>query len=628
MKRRKTQLRPNSAASRKPPDQHRDETKRTSDKNSKSSQIIIGLVVLSIVVALAIVLTARERAGSTTANSTAVEISQPAAVYSPRQAGTVTFNKDIAPIIFTQCANCHHSGQAAPFELLSYSDIVKRGRQIVAVTQTNYMPPWLPEAGHGQFANERRLSTTEKGLIKQWVEDGAPEGTTPPYPAPEFPNGWILGKPDLVIAMPEEYVLGADGSDLYRNFVIPSNLEKDHYVRAVEFSPGNARIVHHAFIKVDSKEASRSQDGKDGAPGFSAMDVSAEMPKGQFLTWQPGKQPDIAPDGLSWLLPSNSDFVVQTHLKRSGKSERFRPSIGLYFTNAPPSKPCVRTVLTSLALDIPAGESNYVVTDELTMPGDVTVLSVLPHAHYLAREMQSFAVLPDGTKKWLLLIKHWNFRWQGDYQYAQPVFLPKGTTVHMEFTYDNSTNNPDNPNPTPKRVTYGPQSCDEMCELWFQMSPRDAASVAAFEAASNQHLKSVFLLKAEHSLAVNPDDANACVDLGVLLFTAGNTNEAIADFVRAEKIDPKLDKAHFQMGVVLRSERRYSQSKAELETALRLNPTNSQAYGHLGFVFASLGDAANAERCFTNCLQLDPHDQLIEEALVELRQYRADRRHL
>jgi hypothetical protein len=629
MKRRKTQLRPGAAASKKPPGNLKSDTKRRSKTGKNRLRLILGVSVISFVAAMAVVLPMRHRTAVKTVGSPAaqaVEIVEPVVPYSPRPAGTITFNKDIAPIVFSRCASCHHSGQTAPFELLTYGEISKRGKQIVDVTQTNYMPPWLPEHGYGQFANERRLSSTEKGLIKQWVADGAPEGVTAPPPAPEYPNGWILGKPDLVVTMPDEYVLGADGPDIYRNFVIPAHEGMDHYVRAMEFSPGNSRIVHHAFVKVDSKGASRLLDGKDGAPGFLDMSVPAEMPIGQFLTWQPGKQPSVSPDGLSWLLPKNSDFVVQAHLKRSGKKERFRPSIGLYFTNAPPTKPCVRTVLTSLALDIPAGDSNYVVNDSMTLPADVEVLSVLPHAHYLAREMRSFAVLPDGTTKWLLFIKHWNFRWQGDYPYEQPVFLPKGTTVNLQFTYDNSTNNPDNPNPTPKRVMYGPQSSDEMCELWFQMATTNEAAVLAVQGAENEHMKDVFRRHAEHRLEVDPNDANAHVQMGIVLFGEGKNDEALAHFSCAEQLEPNLDEAHYQKGVVLRFEHRLADSRTELETALRLNPKNSQAYGHLGFVLANQGDAADAERCFTECLQLDPDDSMVQQALEQLRQIRARRR--
>jgi hypothetical protein len=582
--------------------------------------LLFGAGCLCLVAAMLILVRARHGTESKSARSGADEPENPDAPYARRSPGTVTFNKDVASIIFNRCAPCHHSGQPAPFELLTYRDVARRARQIVEVTQSTYMPPWLPEHGFGRFANERRLTADEKGLLQQWVTEGAPEGTSAPLPAPHFPEGWILGLPDLVVTMPDEYALGAEGTDVYRNFVIPVPGSQDRFVRALEFSPGNSRIVHHAFIKVDAKRASRLLDAQDAEPGFPGMSVPAETPNGQFLSWQPGKLPSIAPEGLSWLLPGNSDLIVQLHMNRSGKPERIRPSIGLYFTNTPPIKTCVRATLTSLALDIPAGESNYVVTDTLTLPVEVQVLSILPHAHYLAKEIQSFAQLPDGTKKWLLFIKRWNFNWQRDYQYAEPVRLPKGATVHLRFTYDNSTNNLRNPNPTPKRVMYGPQSSDEMCELWFQMLPNNEKEAAALKQSLNQHMQGVFQSGAEHRLAIDPNDARAHTELGIFLFGAGDNRQAVTHLARAIQIDPTLDKPHYEMGVILRSEHRLEESRAELETALRLNPNNAQAYGHLGFIFADQNDADNAERCFRRCLELDPTDSQIQEALRELQQ--------
>src|SRR5947209_14262560 len=388
---------------------------------SVSHSLWFGSCVACLVMAVVAWLLARQHAENKTTFSGSAPAESLDAPYAPRPAGTITFNTEIAPIIFNRCAPCHHAGQPAPFQLLTYDDVAKRAKQISEVTQSNYMPPWLPEPGFGQFANERRLTEIERGLIQQWAREGAPEGNSKALPAPQFPEGWVLGRPDMVVTMPEEYVLGADGSDVYRNFVVPVPGAENRFVRALEFSPGNPKIVHHAFIKVDQHRASRILDARDAEVGFPGMAVPAEMPNGQFLTWQPGKLPAIAPAGLTWLLPAGSDLILQLHMNRSGKLERLRPSIGLYFTNAPPTRRCVKTTLTSMALDIPAGQSNYVVTDALTLPVDVEVLSILPHAHYLASEIQCFALLQDGTKKWLLLIKHWNFKWQGDYQFAQPV---------------------------------------------------------------------------------------------------------------------------------------------------------------------------------------------------------------
>ncbi|HXG67520.1 MAG TPA: hypothetical protein VNO70_20630, partial [Blastocatellia bacterium] len=175
--------------------------------------------------------------------------------------GALTFNKDIAPIIFRSCAECHHPGGSAPFSLLTYQDVKKRASQIALVTRNRYMPPWLPEPGHGDFAGERRLSDAQIKLIQQWVEQGAAEGAPAELPpAPKFNEGWQLGQPDMVVKMPEPYTLPADGSDVFRNFVIPAPVSSTRYVKAVEILPGNKQIVHHANLLIDRSQSSRRRD--------------------------------------------------------------------------------------------------------------------------------------------------------------------------------------------------------------------------------------------------------------------------------------------------------------------------------------------------------------------------------
>src|SRR5262249_18742231 len=243
------------------------------------------------------------------------------------------------------------------------------------------------------------------------------------------------------------------------------------YVRAIEFRPGNAKIVHHAFVKLDRTPQSRTLEGEDGQPGFSGLQVPAEIPDGLLLGWQPGRMPSPFPDGMAFRTEPGNDFVFQMHLNPSGKMEQLQSSIGLYFTDRPPTKSCFRLELTSYTIDIPAGATNYVVEDSLTLPVDTQLLAILPHAHYLAKEMEGWAERPDGTRESLISIRHWNFNGKTDYRYAQPVSLPKGTRLAMRSLYDNSTNNLRNPNHPPRDVMYGSRSSDEMAELWFQLLP-------------------------------------------------------------------------------------------------------------------------------------------------------------
>ncbi|HEV8543346.1 MAG TPA: tetratricopeptide repeat protein [Verrucomicrobiae bacterium] len=532
---------------------------------------------------------------------------------------TVTFNNEIAPLIFQHCAVCHRPGQAAPFSLLTYSDVKKHSKQILDFTRSGYMPPWLPEPEprFGKFQNERRLSASEKELIQEWINQGTPLGEASALPPPsEFKGDWQLGKPDLVVNMSQPFPLGAEGPDVYRNFVIPLKLDRDRYVRAVEFSPGNPRIVHHAFIKVDATGACRRLEARDGRPGFDGMSVPAEMPDGQFLTWHPGELPSESPPGLPWRLPKESSLILQLHLNRSGKPEEIQSSVGLYFTDQLPTKSCIKLVLTSQVLDFPPGVSNSVITDSYKLPVDVQLLALLPHAHYLATEMQAFAELPDGQTAWLLRIKKWDFRWQGSYRYEEPVRLPKGSTVHLRYTYDNSANNIFNPNQPPKRVTYGAQSSDEMCELWLQLQtlPGEAQTLAKDHQG---HLFGVFLEGAESRVRAFPDSAEAHARLGALL-TGKDARRARQELAKAIELDSNCEMAHFELGVMYRSENDLQKAKRELQTVLRLNPENGPACGHLGFVFASLGQQKEAERLFHEALRLDPSDKIIQKLLADL----------
>lgn len=537
------------------------------------------------------------------------------------RSGKVTFN-DLAPIVYDKCAPCHRSGQATPFTLLSYRELFKRAKQIDEVVQSGYMPPWLPEPGYGDFLHSRRLTGSEKAVFHEWVAQGCLEGDRSSAPAPPtFPDGWTLGKPDLVVRLDRPYRLEAEGPDVYRNFVLPAPIDRDRFVRAIEVAPGNPRILHHAFVKVDPTSASRRLDAQDETPGFPGMTAPAEMPDGQLLAWQPGKVAAPGPEGLAWRLARGSDLVLQAHLNRTGKLEVFQPSIAFYFTDQPPARTCYKLALLSLALDIPAGANNYVARDSFVLPADLEILAVLPHAHYLAKEMQGYAILPDGSKKWLLRIPHWDFRWQGDYRYATPVSLPRGTTLHLEFSFDNSTNNFRNPHQPPERVVYGPQSTDEMCELWFQVLPSSAGDLDRLRHADNDHRHRLFVESAQHRLEVNPLDVKAHNELGVLLWDEGRRADGWQHLERATQLDPNFVDAHLNKGALLRLANKLPEAKAELETTIRLDPQNARAFGHLGFVYASMGDAQAARRSFLRSLSLDPNDAIVQSGLRELEEW-------
>ena len=532
----------------------------------------------------------------------------------------VTFSTHIAKIIHQRCAPCHHQGQSAPFNLLTYEDVQKRARQILDEIQKGSMPPWLAERGYGEFANERRLTEGEKALIQQWVAEGAPEGdprSAPPIP--QWPSGWLHGTPDLVGTLSRSYQLGPDGPDVYRHFVIPLSLDRDRLVRAVEFVPGNPRIVHHAFIRVDEEGQARKLEGKDGEPGFKNMVSTARMP-GQFLTWNPGSRPIVSPPGLAWRLKKNSDLVVEVHLNRTGKPEAFQPSVGFYFTEEQPTNTCYTFKLGSYALFFPAGVTNSIVRDSLVLPVDVDVLGVYPHAHFLGKEMQGYATKPDGVKEWLVWIKQWDFNWQGDYRFIKPVHLPKGTTLHLQFSYDNSTNNPANPNDPPARVLYGERSNDEMCELGLQVLTSRTNDANILAETVSRHRTKLISAGWRQRIMLDPKDAEALTRLGMSLWAENRRPEAWDYLERAVKVGPNVAEAHYNKGVFLRMHGQPAKARQQFEMALRLDAHFPKAHQQLGLALADLGLGADAQQNLEKALQVDPTDQLARDALTELRQ--------
>lgn len=388
---------------------------------------------------------------------------------SPPNVRPLTFNKDIAPIIFKHCAPCHHPGEVAPFSLLNYSDVKKRAKLISLVTQSRYMPPWKPEPGYGDFRGARRLTDEEIGMIKQWVEEGTPGGRADDLPpAPEFTEGWTLGKPDLILKMPKLFSVPADGPDVYHCFVVPMNLPQKTYLAGFEFRPSNRKVVHHALLVADANGSSRKLEAAPGA-GYPCFGGFGFLPSEFVGGWTPGATPAREPEGIAKPLGKGSDLVIQIHFHPTGKIETEQSTVGLYLAKDAPKKVPTDITLGSIDIDIPAGARNYKVTDFYYLPYAVEILSIIPHAHYLAREIKAFATLPDGTAKPLIWIKDWDFNWQQEYWYGSPVKLPEGTRVDVEFTYDNSSDNPRNPNHPPKRVTWGEQTTDEMAELHLEV---------------------------------------------------------------------------------------------------------------------------------------------------------------
>jgi hypothetical protein len=408
-------------------------------------------------------------------------------------ANKVTFSETIAPILYDNCVTCHRPGEAAPFPLISYEDAKKRGGSIARVTESRYMPPWHAARGFGQFADERGLTDAQIASIGEWVKQGMPQGDARKMPKlPQFPDGWHLGKPDLILEMPAAFEVPANGPDIYRNFVLPTGLTEDKWVRAVEFHPSARKAVHHAIFSYVRGGSVAKMDGADGRPGFggiTSLGLGAgpnTQPSGSLGAWAVGTTPVSLQDGLAFPLGKGSDVVAQLHFHPTGKVETERSIIGIYFADKAPERRIMNIGQPGFfgllsGIDIPPGEKNYSIKGTMKLPVDMRAYSAMAHAHYLGKEMKATATLPDGTVQPLLWIKDWDFNWQDRYNYKEPLLLPKGTQLDVTITYDNSVDNPRNPSNPPKRVRWGLESFDEMGGVQFVMTTTNANDEALMQ---------------------------------------------------------------------------------------------------------------------------------------------------
>jgi len=472
--------------------------------------------------------------------------------------------------------------------LLTYADARDRAVLIAAATAARRMPPWLPDPDYVPFAAERRLTSEQLALIQGWAAGGAPEGEAADLPpAPTFPDGWQLGRPDLVVALPD-YQAPAHQTDIYRNLVAPIPLTEERFVSGVELRFDRGGAVHHARLMVDTTSSSRAKDAEDAEPGFPGMDpggmgvrTNAQIPDGFFVGWTPGKVPTRGPEDMAWLLRPGTDLVLQVHLPPRADPEVVRPQVGLYFASRPPARIPSLIMFNWKMMDIPPGKRDYVVTDSFALPVDVEALSVYPHAHYLATVMEAWARLPDGTRRGLLRIPRWDFNWQDAYQYAQPISLPTGSVITMRYVYDNSAANPRNPNRPPRRVTYGPNSTDEMGDLIVQVvarTPRDRRTLERSLAWKYQSQDEVWFAERE-------------VALGNLLALRGEYDSALAHLGTA--LNNRSDaRVHAALASALAASGDFTQALAHARIALQLEPHEPYALAVLALVVAQHPDPA------------------------------------
>ncbi|HEY3455610.1 MAG TPA: tetratricopeptide repeat protein [Bryobacteraceae bacterium] len=596
----------------------------------------------------------------------------------------VTFSKDIAPVVFTHCAPCHHDGGSAPFPLTAFEDVSRHATQIVTVTQSRYMPPWPPEPRFGDFAGERSLTKDQIRLFAEWVAQGKPRGEPADLPSPpHFTNQWQMGTPDLILRMAQPFRLPANGSDIFRNFVIPSGVNETKYVRGLELRLDNPRVVHHANVVLDRTQRLRKRNGEDGQPGFRGMDIVTEAapgnfdPDSHFLFWKPASVLRLEPDDLSWGLDPGTDLILNLHLQPTGKPETIQAEVGIYFAAHPPTRfPMLIQLEHDGAIDIPPGDREFTITDDLVLPVDVDVLAIYPHAHYLGKSVEAWAVLPGGARRWLIRIQDWDINWQAVYEYKHPIALPKGSRISMRITYDNSSANPRNPNRPPKRVKTGDRSEDEMGHIWLQVLPKNKELRLPLQEAvmrrrlekypgdflAQYNLAALLQSKGELSGAIaahrgalqaSPRNPVAHNSLAAALLMQGRVTDAIGQLRECLRLDPGYLNAHYNLakalaatddldgaakeyaivlekqpedadahaglGTIEYKQRKYGSALAHFRDAARLNPRSAEIQANLGTLLAITGDLPAAAEAFERALRIDPNQEAARANLQKVR---------
>lgn len=362
----------------------------------------------------------------------------------------VTFTKDIAPIFYQNCSECHRPGEIAPFSLMTYKEARPWGKSIREKVAEGVMPPWHADPAHGKFKNDRRLSQQEKDAILSWVDGGMKEGSAKDLPpAPKFEMGWNIGKPDVVLAA-REYEVPAEGTINYQYFLVPTNFKEDKWIQAAEIRPGNRNVVHHviAFVaEVGAMEKGKgflSRDGIQGLVGFA-----------------PGEAAIHLPDGQGKLVKAGSILVLQMHYTTNGTAQKDKTSVGLIFSKKPVQKILAGGSAMNRSFVIPAGEGNHQVMSRYLFKQDSHITELMPHMHLRGKDFEYKLIYPDGTSKILLSVPKWDFNWQTRYELAEPIAAPKGSRIDCVAHFDNSTKNRWNPDAT-KNVRWGQQTWEEM----------------------------------------------------------------------------------------------------------------------------------------------------------------------
>jgi hypothetical protein len=388
----------------------------------------------------------------------------------------VTYSKDVAPILRSRCQECHRPGEVGPMPLLTYSHARPWAKAIRAAVLTKKMPPWFADPKYGHFRNDPSLSQKEIETIVAWVDKGAPEGDPRETPKPkQFEDGWNIGRPDAILEMPNAYQVPAKGTIDITYIIIPTGFTEDKWIQAAEVRPGNRAVVHHVNAIVQRRAANSASARAVGVP-FTAAKVTTPVkgrrgqPTSEFLVgYVPGYQYKQWEPGQAKLIPAGADVLLQIHYSTNGTPGEDRTKVGLIFAKQPPRERVLSAVAKSWDFEIPAGAPNHELRSSVKFASDVTLVSLHPHMHYRGKDYEYRAVYPSGESELLMRVPRWDFNWQLTYFLKEPKLLPRGTRIECIAHYNNSPNNPFNPNPA-VNVTYGEQTWDEMMSGWLEVA--------------------------------------------------------------------------------------------------------------------------------------------------------------
>jgi len=415
---------------------------------------------------------------------------------------TPTFSKDVAPILYKNCTNCHRPGELAPMSLLTYKDARPWAKSIATQVSKGVMPPWHADPSYGQFINDRRISDAEKAILVAWGNGGAPEGNAKDLPAaPVYANEWMIGTPDAIFSMQEDYPVPAEGTVAYQYFTIPTNTTEDKYIQAMEVRAGDPKVLHHVIVYAATPPpaapptpppapAAGAAPAQRPTPLFVFADESmTRIPAGQtggpplppeqrkepgpndrpaprrmgpaIGGFAPGQFMRVYQDGTAMKLPAGATLIFQMHYTPAGKATTDRTRIGVKFAKSKPQTEVRFASLVNGGLHIPPGAANQQIDAEMTVTQDITLWSMIPHTHVRGIRWIYDATYPDGRKETILSVPKYDFNWQTDYVFKEPLKFPKGTKLHATAWYDNSAANKSNPDPT-KDVWWGDQTWEEM----------------------------------------------------------------------------------------------------------------------------------------------------------------------